>query len=98
MSRIKPLHALILIAIVAALLSPFSSQLPDGLEWVMTRTGIEGIEKTLFKAPFQDYTVPLVTDILGRVISALVGVVAVAVVSYIIARFLLRQKRSAESQ
>lgn len=97
MTRLKLLCALILIASIGAVLSLFSSELPDGLEWVMTRTGLEGLEKTLFKAPLHDYTLPFARGIIGRVLSAFVGVAIVALASYIVAKLVLRRRRDVES-
>lgn len=47
-------HAIILIALVAVALVPFSSQLPDGLEWAAERLKLKGSEWQLLKAPLAD--------------------------------------------
>lgn len=83
-------HGIILIALAAIALMPFSSQLPDGLEWAAERLKIKGHEWQLLKAPFPDYTFPAVHGFIGNVLAVIIGVLLISAVTCIIARALLR--------
>jgi cobalt/nickel transport system permease protein len=62
---------------VAVFLSPWASELPDGLEFVGAKTGILNgtSESSLISAPLADYQIPLpgLRDL--KVATAIVGVV-----------------------
>lgn len=90
-------HAVVLISLVAAAIVPLSSELPDGLEWVTERLSLKGLEGRLFKAPFQDYTLPFAHELIGGIFSALIGVLFVSAVTYIIAKLLIRRRQKNSS-
>lgn len=66
-----------LAALVAGLLSPFASALPDGLEYVSARLGFAG-EASAATTPLQGYAVPGVLD--ERASTGLAGVLGALVV------------------
>jgi len=85
-------HAIILIALVAVALVPFSSQLPDGLEWAAERLKLKGSEWQLLKAPLADYSFPSVSGFIGSMLAVIIGVLSVSAVTYIVAKVLLRRR------
>ncbi|MCS7254141.1 MAG: PDGLE domain-containing protein [Armatimonadota bacterium] len=90
LERIKWWHGAILIGLIAAILVPLSSDLPDGLEWMAERLSFKEFERQLFKAPFSDYSIPSIQGFIGTVLSALIGVLVVSVATYIVARALAK--------
>ena len=61
----KKVWPLLLIALVlAGLLSPFASSLPDGLEWAAQKLGFDhyAAETPIVASPLPDYTVPALGD------------------------------------
>jgi hypothetical protein len=46
--------------LLAALLAPFASSLPDGLEWVSQKLGFEhkAVSQPIVSSPFPDYRIP----------------------------------------
>ncbi len=70
---------------IAVFLSPFASQLPDGLEKVAEDKGfIEKAEgKEVFQAPLPDYTVSFIkNESISTSFAGLIGTVLVFLISY----------------
>lgn len=65
--------------LVALLLSPFASNLPDGLEWVAAKLGFLHAAAPSFVAPLSGYSLPGLQGALSTGISGLVGVLVVFV-------------------
>lgn len=79
-----------MIALVAIALMPFSSQLPDGLEWAAERLKIKEHEWQLLKAPLSDYTFPAIHGFIGNALAVIIGVLLISAVTCIIARALTK--------
>lgn len=83
---------------IAAVLSPFASSLPDGLEWVAEKAGIstesqDNATQPGPAAPLADYTVPGVSDpALGSSLSGVLGALLVFVVLLGLGALLARRK------
>jgi len=79
-----PLGAAVLVAL---LLSPFASGLPDGLEWVADRYRFLHAAAPSFAAPFPDYRVLCVEgEFLSTVMAALAGVAVTFGVAWLVGR------------
>lgn len=82
---------LIMSLILAVVLSPFASSLPDGLEKVAEKFGFLEKESTLLKAPISDYEFPcggkLATSIAG-----LIGTLLTFGFTFLIGRGLIRRR------
>lgn len=89
----------LVIAILLALLSPFASSAPDGLEAVLGRLGIgdegelRGPSATSPIGVLPDYTLPGLEGGLSTILAGLVGVLIVVAIGYSIA-MLIRRRRS----
>lgn len=84
MKKLTTIMFLISLAL-AVFLSPFASQLPDGLEKVAEDKGfLEKAEgKEVFHAPFPDYSVSFIkNERISTSLSGLIGTLMVFVVSY----------------
>ena len=81
--------------IIAVLVSPFASALPDGLESVACALSLGS--GTLFAAPFAEYAIPNVaSEVLSTALAGFVGIVLLFVVAYGTGRALVRSgERSA---
>jgi cobalt/nickel transport protein len=78
------------VVLLAGLLSPFASSLPDGLESVIHRERIP-VAETQQPAPLPDYGTPGVrNERVGVFIAAGVGVVVVALITLAIGQILTR--------
>ena len=81
--RVLPALGLASSMLIAAVLAPLASQLPDGLESVATRLGI-GESTTASHAPLQDYLVPRVdSHFLSTALAGLIGVMIVYAIACI---------------
>ena len=79
------------IAIVALVISPFASVLPDGLESVAGTLGFLHLSAPSFVAPFSGYIVPVVTSVaLSTFLAGFVGAVLLFTVAYGAGRVLAR--------
>jgi hypothetical protein len=80
------------IFLIITVLTAFTSSLPDGLEWVLHRFGIEGEEAPFFEAPAADYTLhDGLPESINRVISAILGMTIIFFIFFIWLKW--RQKR-----
>lgn len=89
--------ALLVSVIMAALISPWASSLPDGLEWVAERMGFlhraEG-ETTWAFSPMPDYALPgLQSELLSTGLAGLLGTLAAFCLTSVLAWGLLRRRR-----
>ncbi|MGB9839995.1 PDGLE domain-containing protein [Thermovenabulum sp.] len=95
MKIIKKVWVYILFAalVIAALLSPFASSLPDGLERVSSNLNFE--EKAvqgLIPSPFSEYRVSFIqNDYISTAFAGTLGTLAVFALSYAIGRMILIQ-------
>ena len=79
------------LAIIAAMLSPFASSFPDGLEWVAGRLSFTEFHGLTFSSIFPGYQVSFVANPAFSTISAgLIGVAIVMVISFMGGRLLVR--------
>ena len=79
--------------IIAFILSPFASGLPEGLEWVAEIYNFLHEVAPTFVSPLPDYTVPAVSnEILTTSLAGLAGVVITFVVAWMAARILRKAK------
>lgn len=86
----------LVIAILLALLSPFASSAPDGLESVLARLGIGATSGPSAASPvgvLPDYTIPGLEGGLSTILAGLVGVLIVVAIGYSLA-MLIRRRRS----
>jgi hypothetical protein len=60
----KALPLLLIALVLAGILSPFTSSLPDGLEWIAEKLGFDqyAAEEPVISSPLPDYAVPLLGD------------------------------------
>ncbi len=60
--------------LLAALLAPFASPLPDGLEWVSQKLRFEhkAVSKPIIVSPFPEYQIPGVSN--SQISTALTGI------------------------
>lgn len=82
---------ILLIAIVAILLLPFASELPDGLERVAEMFGFASAEREIYHAPFGDYSAPGLHGFAGSAVAAIIGIVIVAGLAYLLGKLLARR-------
>lgn len=86
--------ALLLAAIVVAvLLSPLASSLPDGLEWIAEHLGFAGREApAAVSTPLADYSLPAagLPEPVRTAIAGVVGVLLTFAVAYALARLMKR--------
>lgn len=77
MKKIAPL--LLVSILLAALLAPFASSLPDGLEWVSQKLGFEhkAVDQPIVPSPFPDYQIPGISN--GAFSTALAGSLGVLI-------------------
>ncbi|MCE5219665.1 PDGLE domain-containing protein [bacterium] len=89
---------------IAAVLSPFASSLPDGLEWAAEKAGIstesrDDAAQPGTAAPLADYTVPGVSSpALGSSLSGVLGALLVFVVLLGLGALLTRRKATHTSR
>ncbi len=76
---------------LAAVVSPFASSLPDGLEWVAGKLGFLERESQIVKAPLPNYEMPVVKN--TRFSTALAGVAGTLIVFCITTLFLFVLKK-----
>ncbi|OHD55700.1 MAG: hypothetical protein A2Y33_13740 [Spirochaetes bacterium GWF1_51_8] len=68
--------------VIALVLSPFASALPDGLEWAAAKFNALHDAAPLFVAPIADYAAPFLSDpVLSASAAGLIGIAAVFAVS-----------------
>ena len=81
-------------SVVAVIVSPFASSLPDGLESVATALGFEPLAGTLFAPPFAEYTVVAArtSEILSTALAGFLGVALMFAVAYGTGRAFVRSK------
>lgn len=88
--------ALAAIVLLAGLLSPFASSLPDGLESVIERESVPVAERAQ-PSPLPDYQTPGARDErLGVFIAAAAGIIVVALVALAIGHLLARAAARSE--
>ncbi|MGC8765146.1 MAG: energy-coupling factor ABC transporter permease [Brevinematia bacterium] len=84
------------IFIALLLLTPFTSKLPDGLEWVLEKYRLLKESEPLFVAPLPDYTLPVVqNEYLSTIISGLIGILMIILIALgvsLISRFIESRK------
>ncbi len=86
---------LFLVMFIAAVLVPFASQMPDGLEKVAADQGFSSkeSENPAVAAPFADYRVPGIgSDKISAVLSGIIGALAMFCTGWGIAALLRRRK------
>jgi len=87
--------------IVAFLISPLASQLPDGLEHVAAATGLNDKElsNTLTETPFADYNFPAVASpFLKTALAGVAGSIVVFAMAIIVGRITLRKSSNISSR
>ena len=85
--------ALILIAIGLAILIPFASSYPDGLEKVAETLNVEEAEP-LWKGLMPDYTLPAIENqYLSTLVAGLCGLVIVSAATYALGKLISKQKQ-----
>jgi len=81
--------------VVAALLGPLASPLPDGLERVAEDHGVLQRAYSVLKSPLPDYLIPGVdSEALGTALSGLVGTLLVFGLVWGVGRLLRARERS----
>jgi len=83
-----------IILIIPFFLTPFSSSLPDGLEWVAEKLGFDdaALHDTFLASPMPDYTFPgIAHDGLSMFLSGILGALLVFILGYGIAYYLTRK-------
>lgn len=83
-----------IILAVPFFLLPFSSSLPDGLEWVAENLGFAGAasQNVFLKSPMPDYVFPgIAHDGLSMFLSGILGALLVFVLGYGIAYYFVRK-------
>lgn len=81
--------------LVAGLLSPFASSLPDGLENTMERMNLSGSEGEP-NAPLPDYETPgLASQRTSVFVASAVGIVVVFAATYLVGKVLARREHRA---
>ena len=80
--------------IIATILSPFASGLPDGLEWVAQKYTFLHEAAPTFVSPLPDYAVPAISnEVLTTGLAGIIGVIITFFIAWIVARFLNKPKR-----
>jgi len=86
---------LIASGIIATILSPFASRLPDGLEWVAQKYAFLHESAPTFVSPLPDYAVPAISnEVLTTGLAGIIGIAITFFIAWIVARFLNRSKRA----
>jgi len=81
-------------AVIAIVVSPFASRLPDGLESVAAALRFEHLSGTLFAAPFADYLVPAVNSAtLSTALAGFLGICLLFGIAYGTGRMLAQKER-----
>ncbi|MFZ5642007.1 MAG: PDGLE domain-containing protein [Bacillota bacterium] len=93
----KPVYKILIAAvIIAAILSPFASSNPDGLERVATDLGfIERGEGTaIIESPIADYIFPgIENEAVATAVAGIAGTVITFAVMYVLARVIKRKSK-----
>ena len=85
---------LIASGIIATILSPFASGLPDGLEWVAQKFNFLHESAPTFVSPLPDYTMPIVNnEMLTTASAGLLGVIITFVIAWMTAKLLNKPGR-----
>ncbi len=80
--------------IIAFILSPFASGLPDGLEWVAQKFNFLHESAPTFVSPMPDYTIPAVTnEMVTTGLAGLLGVIITFVIAWMAAKLLNKPGR-----
>ena len=75
--------------IIATILSPFASGLPDGLEWVAAKFSFLHESAPTFVSPLPDYTVPAISnEMVATATAGLAGVLVTFAIAWMVARLL----------
>lgn len=77
---------------LAAVVSPFASSLPDGLEWVAEKLGFIEKERQIVTAPLADYGIPIVKG--TRISTTLAGVAGTLIVFGVTILFMFILKKT----
>lgn len=86
------------IALVTAVLLPFASPLPDGLERVAETLGFVEREQPIYKAPFHDYALPGLESKVGEIIAVLFGLALTTSVVLLLGKLLQRKSSHSGQQ
>jgi cobalt/nickel transport system permease protein len=79
---------------IAAFLSPFASNLPDGLERAAERIGIADRAQATLAAPFPDYTLPFAASAgLATAAAGALGTLATALIGWMVSRGIRTSRR-----
>jgi len=82
---------LIASGIIAALLSPFASGFPDGLEWVAEKYQFLHESAPAFVGPLPDYTIPAISnEVLTTGLAGLIGVAITFAIAWAAAKLISR--------
>ena len=85
---------LIASGIIAFVLSPFASGLPDGLEWVAGKFNFLHETAPTFVSPLPDYTVPAISnEMLATSLAGLAGVIITFAIAWMAARLLSKSEQ-----
>jgi len=75
--------------IIAFVLSPFASGLPDGLEWIAAKFNFFHEAAPAFVSPLPDYSVPMISnEILTTSLAGLAGVIITFLTAWMVAKLL----------
>ena len=86
---------LVAAGIIAVMVSPFASGLPDGLEWVAAKYQLFHDASPALVSPLPDYTIPFISsEMLTTGIAGLVGVILTFLVAQTVARALNKAVRT----
>ncbi len=78
--------------IIALILSPFASSLPDGLEWVAKKHQFLHESAPSFVSPLPDYTVPILSnEFLSTGLAGIIGVITTFFIAWLFGRLLNRK-------
>jgi cobalt/nickel transport protein len=80
--------------LVAAIISPFASSAPDGLEWVAERIGFAeyATDVAIVESPLPDYQLPSIeSEGMSTAIAGIVGTAMVLMTLYGVGRILRRR-------
>ena len=89
LNRKSPAVPLLAAGVIAFILSPFASGLPDGLEWIAQKYQFFHQAAPTFVSPLPDYAVPAVNnEILATSLAGLAGVAITFLTAWIIVKLL----------
>jgi cobalt/nickel transport protein len=91
----KILVSIIIIFITAVFLSPFSSSLPDGLEYVAEKLGFaEKVSSPALNSPVPDYNFVFIkNEYISKALAGVLGVIVILLSGWGIERLMRRKKK-----